>query len=556
MLGFGLRILSGAFGVALALGACRHSSAPPPDAPHEKGAKARSTKAPGSPKGSVRPSTLAGSFYPAERSLVVAEIQRMLRGASAAPALTAKPVALVVPHGKWSESGEAMLAAFRALHPGDFARVVLVGPLHEGDLKGFAVPDAKAYATPLGNVPVCRGATELVDGKLVHSAPAKETGEPSLEVELPLLRQRLVSFCVVPVLVGRTETSMEQELAKRLARFHDKKTLFVFSSDFIHYGSRFNFTPFGASPSKAHEQIAGLESRALDLLKAKNAAGLRSFVDSTGATICGSHALSVMLELLSRIAPESEAVLLAHHGSSELPDVYDVRYAALAYLPKGSVASPQVRPMGEPPRPKALPRKTSALEPELGQRLVRIARATLNTELNAANDLQYELSSLPASSPLDRLQAAYVRLVMGAETRGCMGQTAPEFWLPEAVVHAALDAALHDPASKPITPDLLEKLSIEVTLLTPPQTIDSREDIVLGTHGLLIEKDQQRALLLPQVPKEKGWSLIKTLTMLSRSAGLGGKAWRDPDVKLSIFTGQTFREEGRSGSGAARQDAH
>ena len=134
-----------------------------------------------------------------------------------------------------------------------------------------------------------------------------------------------------------------------------------------------------------------------------------------------------------------------------------------------------------------------------------------------------------------------------------MGQTESQFWLPEAVVRAALDAALHDPKSKPIKPEELEKLSVEVTLLTPPQTIDSRDDIQLGMHGIVLEKEQQRAVLLPQVPKEGGWSLIKTLNTLARDAGLAGRAWRDPDVKLSIFTGQVFREEGGSAPASPAQ---
>jgi hypothetical protein len=246
-------------------------------------------------------------------------------------------------------------------------------------------------------------------------------------------------------------------------------------------------------------------------------------------------------------------VLLAHHSSSELPDVYDVWYASLAYLPKGSEAPAQAKPMGEPPRTKSLPADTSALKPDLGQRLVRIARAAVNTELAGSNNLQYELSSLPASSPLDRQQAVYVRLFVGGQPRGCMGQTESQFWLPEAVVRAALDAALHDPKSKPIKPEELEKLSVEVTLLTPPQTIDSRDDIQLGMHGIVLEKEQQRAVLLPQVPKEGGWSLIKTLNTLARDAGLAGRAWRDPDVKLSIFTGQVFREEGGSAPASPAQ---
>ncbi len=99
----------------------------------------------------------------------------------------------------------------------------------------------------------------------------------------------------------------------------------------------------------------------------------------------------------------------------------------------------------------------------------------------------------------------------------------------------------------------LENLSVEVTLLTPPQTIDSRNDIQLGVHGIVLEREQQRAVLLPQVPKERGWSLIKTPNTLARDAGLAGRAWRDPDVKLSIFTGQVFREEDGSAPASPAQ---
>ena len=111
--------------------------------------------------GRIRPSALAGTWYPAERSLVEVELVRMFRTASGAPTLPGKPLALVVPHAGWAFSGEAAAAAYRTLHRGDFRRVVVVGPSHEGGFSGFALSDADRHVTPLGEVPVCPEGREL-----------------------------------------------------------------------------------------------------------------------------------------------------------------------------------------------------------------------------------------------------------------------------------------------------------------------------------------------------------------------------------------------------------
>src|SRR5512145_2863474 len=76
----------------------------------------------------LRRAQKAGTWYPRDRTWVIAEMHRMFRQARKAPTLGKKPLALVVPHAGFSYSGVAAAAAFRNLHRGDFQRVVLVGP--------------------------------------------------------------------------------------------------------------------------------------------------------------------------------------------------------------------------------------------------------------------------------------------------------------------------------------------------------------------------------------------------------------------------------------------
>jgi AmmeMemoRadiSam system protein A len=339
---------------------------------------------------------------------------------------------------------------------------------------------------------------------------------------------------------------MEQELAERLARLHDGRTLFVFSSDFTHYGPSYGYTPFGPSATAARARILGLQQRAIGLLGKQDATGFRRLLDSTGATICGRRGLSVMLELLARIAPRAHALLLAHYASSDLPDSQGddgVWYVALAYVARPAAGTEPARPMSRPPQPVVCTSSSPPLGRAVGQELVRIARATLNTEFKGTDDLRRELGSLPNDRALDRWQAVFVTLLKNGRLRGCIGQLEPEYPLPQAVVHLTLRAAREDPRFRPVGRDELDGLSVEVTALMPSRRVSSWREIELGKHGIVLEQGRRRAVFLPQVPQEQGWTLEQTLQALSRKAGLPTDAWQMRLTELSVFTGQVFREQ-------------
>jgi AmmeMemoRadiSam system protein B/AmmeMemoRadiSam system protein A len=490
----------------------------------------------------VRPSALAGTWYPAERSLVTADLSRMLRAAARAPQLAERPVALVVPHAGWRYSGTAAAAAYRNLHEGDFTRVVVVGPSHRGQFRGFSIADVDAYQTPLGEVPLCAEADALRDDELVRSVASAHTKEHSIEIQLPFLQHTLGSFCLIPILVGSTSPPAEQALAGKLADLHDGKTLFVFSSDFVHYGPGFGYTPYGPTAARAKRRITALERRAIAQLEHPNATGFRKLIQESGATICGRNGLSVMLELMPRIAPKARGTVLAHYASSDFSDadgVDGVWYVALAY----ARAQPgHAAPLGVPKQPDTGSPDASTIGPALGRKLVRIARATLETEIGRTRDLQHELDSPPFSPQLNRLRAVFVTLKRGGSLRGCVGQIMPRYPLTESVVRAATDAALHDGRFSPVAPEELSALSVEVTVLTPPRPVDSWRSIVLGRDGIVLTHRRRRAVFLPQVPGEQGWTLEQTLRALSHKAGLPESAWQSPRTRFSVFTGQPFEE--------------
>ncbi len=504
----------------------------------------------------VRPSAIAGDWYPGDRALASVEIEQLLLDAASAPVLPAKPAAILVPHAGWRWSGPVAAAAFRTLHRGDFTRVVVLGPSHHAAFEGFSVTDAEAYETPLGTVPICREALDaLRDGKLVRTVAGAEDREHSLEIELPFLQKTLGSFCLVPVVVGETTAESQKTMAGKLAGLRDGKTLFVFSSDFTHYGPRYGYAPFGPSGRAAGNEIRAQNDRAIGFILKKDAAGFRKFLDETGDTICGRNGIGVLLELLPRISPKAEPVLLARYASLDIPRVEgddSVTYVAIAFA---EGRPPAGKPMEKPPVRESCSPDSPPFEEAFGRQLVRLARATIETQLLGTDAMDVALAALPRGRrDLDLLRGVFVTLNRTdpaeierlGKLRGCVGQIFPVLPLRQAVAYAAVSAAIHDGRFPTVEPAELGKLEVELTLLSPPKTVASWKEIKLGTHGIVIEKSGRRAVFLPQVPGEEGWTIEETLGHLSRKAGLPADAWKD-GAAFSVFTGQIFHERQEAG---------
>ena len=500
----------------------------------------------------TRPAALAGSWYPEGRAHVVAGAFFLMRLAAAAPSPSARPAALVVPHAGWSYSGLAAASAFRLLKPGEFERVVVVAPSHEGSFRGYALDDATAYRTPIGDVPLCDGALAALQGADARVVRGVTEGEHAVEIELPFLQATLGRFCLVPVLAGDTDEAVERAFAERLATLDDGRTLFVFSSDFSHYGPRFDFQPFGPLSPAVREKVRAMDDRGAGLLARVDAKGFRDYLRETGNTICGRHGLATMLELLPRIAPGARGVPLAHYASGDIPGMQDdssVGYVALIFPRAAEKDAALVPPLTAVPRLADAPPDSPALPPAEGARLVRLARAALTTHFFERDDLQRELAAWPTGPEQERRQGVFVTLNRKdpaevhaqGRLRGCIGQPEPTFPLYYGTAQAALDAALHDPRFEPVSAAELGRIAIEVTVLSPRKPIASWRDIRLGTHGIVLQKGDKAALFLPQVAPEQGWTIDETLTALSEKAGLPADGWKE-GARFSVFTGQAFEE--------------
>lgn len=134
------------------------------------------------------------------------------------------------------------------------------------------------------------------------------------------------------------------------------------------------------------------------------------------------------------------------------------------------------------------------------------------------------------------------------DLRGCIGYPEPVYPLAEAILRAA-QGACHDPRFPPLRSEELDQVSVEVSVLTPPEElkVDDRkkvpEAIVIGRDGLIMERGMFRGLLLPQVPVEWGWDANTFLEQACMKAGLTPDMWLDRRTKIFTFQAEIFHEE-------------
>ncbi|MBX3009650.1 MAG: AmmeMemoRadiSam system protein A [Melioribacteraceae bacterium] len=138
---------------------------------------------------------------------------------------------------------------------------------------------------------------------------------------------------------------------------------------------------------------------------------------------------------------------------------------------------------------------------------------------------------------------AFVTLTEYNSLRGCIGYIISDQPLFDTVCDAAIQAAIHDPRFPRLSESELPNIKIEISVLSPPFKMHSYDEIVIGKHGLILEENSARGLLLPQVPIEHNMNRDQFLDAICKKSGLPKKYWQTKQLKLKGFTAEVFSEE-------------
>jgi uncharacterized protein (TIGR00296 family) len=141
----------------------------------------------------------------------------------------------------------------------------------------------------------------------------------------------------------------------------------------------------------------------------------------------------------------------------------------------------------------------------------------------------------------------------GHTLRGCIGYPYPVKPLLTAVKESALNAAFDDPRFPPVSRDEADAILVEVSVLTPPETIKVDHpkyipgEVVVGRDGLIIGRGYRRGLLLPQVAVEWGWDSEEFLAQCCYKAGLPPDSWLLEGTEVQRFQAIIYSEDSPRG---------
>ena len=109
-------------------------------------------------------------------------------------------------------------------------------------------------------------------------------------------------------------------------------------------------------------------------------------------------------------------------------------------------------------------------------------------------------------------------------------------------VVVAFGVVTRDPRFRPLERAELEGTHIEISVLSPLRRARP-EELIIGRHGVVIERGLRRGLLLPQVAITQKWDRQRFLEEACIKAGLDPEAWKHPETSVELFSAEIFEEK-------------
>jgi AmmeMemoRadiSam system protein B len=250
----------------------------------------------------VRPSEVAGSFYPHDAAKLRAMVEECL---DEVPAERRRVRAAIVPHAGLLYSGKCAAAVLGRISIPPI--VIILAPNHTGRYRspGASLWARGAFQTPLGLTSVDEQLADRLqqECELVAHDPAAHRFEHAIEVELPFLQVLSPRSRIVPVVLAWDDWDSSQRLASALTRIiadRPNDVLILASSDMSHY----------ESASEAFRK----DSNALSAIERLDGRALLDACRKFDVSMCGRACAAVAVETARRLGALRGRVIDYRHS--------------------------------------------------------------------------------------------------------------------------------------------------------------------------------------------------------------------------------------------------
>ncbi len=460
----------------------------------------------------------AGQFYPGKKDDLEKQLVELFKNAQPISSENKNLQAIISPHAGYIFSGEVAASAFNQIPENIvYKRVFVLASSHQFSFGGAAVYCNGNYETLLGEIKVDTKLSEklIEESDVFYDKPEVHENEHSLEVQLPFLQHKLGNdFLLVPIILGTNSTDDCKKIATALKPWFNSENLFIISTDFSHYP---NYNDAKEADKKTADAICSNQPDKLQTILKENR---NDRIENLVTSLCGWTSVLSLLYLTENKDYQFEKIGYQNSGDSKVYSDKNrvVGYWAIAVYNKEN--SMQI----------------SNLEKE---EILEKARHSIKTFLETGK--KGKLIEPVSSGILSEITGAFVSIYVNGKLRGCIGGFAQEKTLNELVQNLAVSAA-RDMRFENVKLEELDKMVLEISVLSPLKKIESIDEIVLGKHGIFIQQDFNTGTFLPQVIDKSGWDVKQFLGHCARDkAGIGWDGWKTADVfiyEAVVFKGK------------------
>jgi AmmeMemoRadiSam system protein B len=255
----------------------------------------------------IRSASHAGSWYSSSNTELKSQINSFFEKAYSNKFPSEKTPtkilkSLIVPHAGFRYSGQTASHSFQNINKSLYKRVIILGPSHHEYLEGCGLSKFHEIETPLGNLKIDVEANNKLKNLKNFNFIDENTDEEehSLEMQYPFLKNAFgeedVKF--LPIMVGELNNNL-MEISNSLLDFYkDKKTLFVISSDFCHWGKRFRYTYYDQNNGKIFESIENLDKMGMKAIESLDPNNFIDYLNVFKNTICGRRPITLLLGII------------------------------------------------------------------------------------------------------------------------------------------------------------------------------------------------------------------------------------------------------------------
>lgn len=292
----------------------------------------------------VRPATHAGSWYTNDAGRLKSQLNKYFKEASELKegintnddiSKSIKGARILIgPHAGYAYLGSRLAETFNVWDTTNVKRVFILGPSHHVYFTRTAkLSNYHYYQTPFGDLKIDNEVNDHLvqlrnkDGLKIFDFMDEETDddEHSFEMHIPFIYHRCQDLPqglpqIIPIMIGQNDLTKLSEISNALKPFlADDSNTFVISSDFCHWGSRFQYTRYVdqdlsstatqdipliklglTKPLKTfpiYKSIESLDKKAMQIASAGNVNDWIEYIAKTHNTICGQRPINVLLGL-------------------------------------------------------------------------------------------------------------------------------------------------------------------------------------------------------------------------------------------------------------------